>query len=187
MKLLPSTIHGCYQIELLARLDTRGSFVKTFQSTAFRELGLEADFSESFYTFSQENVLRGMHFQLPPSDGAKLVYCLQGAALDVAVDLRVGSLSYGDHAAFELSADDTSAAYIPRGVAHGFFVRKGPVLLVYHVSSEYDPKLDSGILWSSIDFEWPSAHPICSERDSSLPRLPDFKSPFRFAPVEVDA
>ena len=187
MKLSPSKIHGCYQIELAARLDARGSFVKTFQSTAFRELGLEAYFSESFYSVSQQNVLRGMHFQLPPSDGAKLMYCLQGEVLDVGVDLRVGSPSYGVCSAFELSASVPSAAYMPRGVAHGFYVRKGPALLMYHVSSEYDPHCDSGVLWSSIGFDWPVADPICSARDAAVVPFESFANPFRFARVEVDA
>jgi hypothetical protein len=89
MKLYPTIIPGCYEVELSPRLDKRGSFVKTFQATAFRELGLETGFLESFYSVSQPNVLRGMHFQLPPSDGAKLVCCLQGEVLDVALDLRV--------------------------------------------------------------------------------------------------
>lgn len=186
MKLRQTKIPGCYLIGLLARLDARGSFVKTFQSTAFRELGLETDFRESFYSFSEEAVLRGLHFQLPPSDGAKLVYCLKGEVLDVAVDLRVGSPTYGEHTTFELSARDASAVYIPRGVAHGFYVRQGPALLVYHVTSEYDARLDSGILWSSIDFEWPSLIPTCSERDAAFTNLQEFASPFRFAPVEVD-
>jgi dTDP-4-dehydrorhamnose 3,5-epimerase len=180
LKLIPTQIDGCYQVDFLERLDNRGLFVKTFQSSVFDNLGLESNFTESFYSLSQEGVLRGMHFQIPPSDGSKLIYCLQGAILDVAVDLRVGSPSYGGHARFELSANQPSAAYIPRGMAHGFLVLKGPALVMYHVSSEYDSKRDSGVLWNSIDFKWPCATPICSERDSALTPLSEFTSPFRF-------
>lgn len=187
MKLHATIIPGCYEIEFAPRLDTRGSFVKAFQATAFRELGLEAGFAESYYSVSQPNVLRGMHFQLPPCDGAKLVYCLQGAVLDVALDLRVGSPCFARHTTFELSAGRASAAYMPRGVAHGFFTREGPATLVYQVSSEYNPELDSGVLWSSIGLDWPNAKPVCSVRDSNFVSLNDFVSPFRFAPSEVHA
>lgn len=187
MKLHPTIISGCYGVGLSPRLDKRGSFVKTFQASAFRELGLETGFLESFYSVSEPNVLRGMHFQLPPSDGAKLVYCLQGAVLDVALDLRVGSPSFARHTAFELCAETASAAYIPSGVAHGFYTRKGPAVLIYQVSSEYDPALDTGVLWSSLKMDWPSVTPICSARDSNFASLRDFVSPFRFGPAEVVA
>jgi len=187
MKLYPTIIPGCYEVELSPRLDKRGSFVKTFQATAFRELGLETGFLESFYSVSQPNVLRGMHFQLPPSDGAKLVCCLQGEVLDVALDLRVGSPCFAGYATFELSAGRATAVYIPSGVAHGFYTRKGPAMLVYQVSSEYNPALDAGVLWSSLKMDWPSATPICSSRDSNFVSLSDFVSPFRFAPTEAAA
>ncbi len=105
MKLQETKIPGCYEIEFLAQEDVRGSFVKTFHTTAFRELGLESDFSESFYSLSNQNVLRGLHFQLPPADGAKLVYCLQGSIMDVALNLRAGSPSYGSESpGFSLKA-----------------------------------------------------------------------------------
>lgn len=189
MKLLDTIIPGCYEIEFIPRLDARGSFVKTFHATAFRELGLESGFSEGFYSVSNRNVLRGMHFQLPPADGAKLVYCLQGAVLDVALDLRTGSPAYGKFATFPLSVADTaaaSAAYIPRGVAHGFYSLTGPSVVVYLVSSEYDPNFDTGVLWNSFGFDWPDATPAISERDANLVRFNDFVSPFRFASTEMN-
>lgn len=186
MKLLASELPGCFQLLFNERPDGRGSFVKTFQSTAFRELGLEASFAESFYSISEEGVLRGMHFQMPPADGAKLIYCLQGAVMDVALDLRVGSPTFGRCTVFQLSCKQAAAAYIPRGVAHGFISTDGPATLVYHVSSEYDRNLDSGILWSSLDIEWPISNPILSERDHSWSTLQAFRSPFRFAQTEVN-
>ncbi len=161
--------------------------MKTFQSTAFRELGLEASFAESFYSSSGTDVLRGMHFQMPPADGAKLVYCLQGTVLDVALDLRLGSPAFGKHVVFQLSAEEVSAAYIPRGVAHGFFTREAPATLIYHVSTEYDAELDAGVLWNSFGMDWPCSSPVISVRDRSFPKLLSFVSPFRFAPTEIDA
>jgi dTDP-4-dehydrorhamnose 3,5-epimerase len=186
MKLKATAIPGCFEIEYINRSDPRGSFVKTYQSKAFRELGLEASFAESFYSTSGTDVLRGMHFQMPPADGAKLVYCLRGSVLDVALDLRLGSPAFGKYAVFKLKAEDASAAYMPRGVAHGFFTSHGPATLVYNVSSEYDPGLDTGVLWESFGMEWPVSTPVLSPRDRSFPRLCDFASPFRFSPTEID-
>ena len=185
MKLHATTIPGCFEIEYLPRYDARGSFVKTYQATAFRELGLEASFTEDFYSTSLQGVLRGMHFQLQPGDGAKLVYSLQGEVFDVALDLRVGSPTYGHTATFTLNPERPTAAYIPRGVAHGFQVTHGPATLIYSVSSEYDPALDTGVLWNSFGVPWPIAQPRLSDRDLHFPTLADFKSPFRYAPTEV--
>ncbi len=186
MKLHKTIVPGCYRIDLIPREDARGSFVKTFHATAFREMGLESGFLEAFYSVSRQNVLRGMHFHLPPSDGAKLVHCVQGKVLDVALDLRLGSPAYGKYAAFDLSAENAAAAYIPRGVAHGFYSSEGVSTLVYYISSEYDPKLDTGVLWNSFGFPWPKDTPTISERDSRLASFRDFTSPFRFAPTEIE-
>jgi dTDP-4-dehydrorhamnose 3,5-epimerase len=160
------------------RPDERGSFVKSFQSSVFTDLGIENHFVETFYTRSHANVIRGMHFQLPPGDGAKLVYCLQGEILDIALDLRVDSATFGQYCTFRLSGEDATAAYIPAGMAHGFCVLNGPALMMYHVTSEYHPSLDTGIRWDSFGFEWPCSSPVISNRDADLPLLADFESPF---------
>jgi dTDP-4-dehydrorhamnose 3,5-epimerase len=187
MKLEATMIPGCYEIEFSPRLDMRGSFVKTFQTTAFHELGLETNFRESYFSVSQPDVLRGMHFQLPPGDGAKLICCLSGAIFDVALDLRVGSPTFKRHVEFELRGDRPRGAYLPRGVAHGFYTREGPATMIYQVSTEYKPDLDSGVLWNSLDIDWPSPSPICSERDRRFVSLKDFESPFLFITTEVHA
>jgi dTDP-4-dehydrorhamnose 3,5-epimerase len=186
MKLSKTTIPGCFEIEFTARNDLRGSFVKTFHATAFRELGLESGFSEGFYSVSHQNVVRGMHFQLPPMDGAKLVYCLQGKILDVALDLRVGSPSFGKFAVFHLSSANPMAAYIPRGVAHGFCSMTEPSVVVYQVSSEYEPNLDTGVRWNSFGLDWPVETPVVSGRDAGLIAFENYESPFRFAATEMD-
>jgi len=107
------------------------------------------------------------------------VYCLEGEILDVALDLRTDSKTFGEYCSFRLSAEETTAAYIPSGVAHGFCVVTAPALMMYHVSSEHHPQLDAGIRWDSFGFEWPCASPVVSDRDANLPRLADFTSPFR--------
>jgi dTDP-4-dehydrorhamnose 3,5-epimerase len=178
MKLKNTNIPGCYEIEFIAHPDKRGRFVKSFHEPEFAALGLETDLRECFYTVSEPNVLRGMHFQLPPEDGAKLVYCLAGSVLDVALDLRRGSPTYGRSALFELGEDTPTAAYIPRGVAHGFYVRRAPAIVMYNVTSVHRPDLDSGILWNSFGLDWPCEEPVLSPRDERLPKLAEFQTPF---------
>ena len=174
---------GCFVVQFPAFSDRRGFFVKTLQRSAFEAEGLEADFSEVFYTTSWNDVLRGMHFQIPPSDHAKLVYCTSGSIFDVALDLRVGSPSYGQHEVYELSDRFNNAVYLPRGIAHGFYVRFAPSVVVYHVTSEHNPEDDQGIRWNSFGAPWPVVDPVISDRDAGFPSFADFKSPFRFDPA----
>lgn len=174
MELRPTAIPGCFEVIFQERIDERGSFVKTMQSTDFERLGLDCHFTETFYTRSQPNVLRGMHLQMAPSDGAKLVYCIEGAILDLALDLRPESPTFGRVSAIELSGANPIAAYIPRGVAHGFYVRSSPAITMYHVSSEYNPQRDTGVRWDSFGFGWPVTNPLLSPRDHALKTFADF-------------
>ena len=171
---------GCYLVELPCFRDYRGLFVKSLQRSAFAERGLECDFAESFYTESGENVLRGMHFQTPPVDHAKLVYCISGAICDIALDLRVGSPTFGEHEIYPLCADESAAIYLPRGIAHGFWVQSTPSVVVYQVTSEYSPAHDCGIHWDSFGAVWPPSAPVVSARDQSLMPFAQFESPFHF-------
>ncbi|SEB37076.1 dTDP-4-dehydrorhamnose 3,5-epimerase family protein [Terriglobus roseus] len=180
MKLIESLIPDCFEMRFTPRPDERGSFVKTMQSSVFAGLGLEFSFPESFYSVSHKNVLRGMHFQLAPADGAKLVYCLTGAILDVAFDLRRGSPTFGQAASFTLRPELANGVYIPSGVAHGFYVLEGPATVVYQVSAEYNPLLDAGVRWDSLGFTWPGDDPIISSRDRNFPEFAHFPTPFRF-------
>lgn len=171
-------IAGCYEIRPKVFTDLRGEFVKMFQSEAFAKLGLESAFSEEFYTTSQRNVIRGLHFQAPPMDQAKIVYCVSGRVLDVVVDLRVGSPTYGDFVQFELTAAKPSCIYIPKGLAHGFCVLDAPATLIYKVSRSYAAECDDGIAWNSVGIQWPVGDPILSERDRHLTPLANYVSPF---------
>lgn len=175
-----SKLPGCYVVQFPVFDDYRGHFVKTIQRSVFEAHGLEGDFRECFYSTSFDGVLRGMHFQTPPSDHAKLVYCTVGAIYDVALDLRVGSPTYGKHEVYELSSGASNAVYLPRGIAHGFVVRQGPAVMVYHVTSEHVPSDDQGVRWDSFGAVWPVETPIVSERDRGFTALADFVSPFRF-------
>ena len=122
-----------------------------------------------------------MHFQVPPADLVKTVCCATGRVLDVVVDLRVGSPTYGQHEAFILDAAAPEIVYIPAGLAHGFLVLSTESLMLYQVTHDYAPKSDSGIRWDSCGIAWGVTNPVVSERDDALPRLADFASPFRYS------
>jgi len=140
--------------------------------------GLCSDFVEQYYSTSRRDVIRGMHFQLPPHDHAKLVYCAAGGVNDVLLDLRKESGTYGWHVSVPLSADSGHAVYIARGVAHGFIATLEPALMIYNVTSEYAATHDTGVLWDSFGYDWGVARPIVSERDRGFPALAEFDSPF---------
>ena len=178
--LSPAGIPDCFNVRFPGFPDGRGRFVKTFQASVFRDAGLETEFTEMFYTVSSENVLRGMHLQLPAADHAKLVNCVEGSVADVILDLRRGSPTYGEHALIELNAEASTGLYLPRGVAHGFQVTKAPAILVYQVSSEHAPHLESGVAWDSFGAAWPLADPVISPRDRALPPLAEYESLFIF-------
>ena len=173
-----SGIPGCIEIQPAVHEDPRGRFVKVFHETEFRKLGLETEFREEYYSTSRRNVIRGMHFQAPPFDHVKLVYCTEGSVFDVAVDLRRNSPHFGQFASFELGAEKGNAIYIAKGFAHGFCVTSANATLVYKVSTVYSPAHDQGIRWDSVGIPWPSELPLVSDRDGALPPLADFRSPF---------
>lgn len=171
-------LRDCYVVQFPVFRDQRGLFMKTLQRSVFESQGLEADFCEVFYTESVKGVLRGMHFQVPPADHAKLIYCVSGSICDIALDLRVGSPTYGQHEVYELSAEANNAVYLPRGIAHGFVVRSESAGVFYHVTSEHDPVHDIGIAWNSFGAPWPVDNPLVSARDAGHISFQDFKSPF---------
>ncbi|MYM90040.1 dTDP-4-dehydrorhamnose 3,5-epimerase [Rugamonas sp. FT82W] len=178
MNIIPTEIPGCFQIIPDVRRDERGSFVKVFHEEIFRQHGLATDFAEEYYSASRRGVVRGLHFQTPPHEHAKLVYCVQGAVLDAAVDLRRGSPAYGRHITLELSAENGHMLYLPAGLAHGFCSLGEPSLMVYKVTTTYAPNNDSGLLWNSAGIPWPVQDPIMSPRDRQFATLAEFDSPF---------
>ena len=178
-------IPGCHEMTSPKFTDNRGLFVKTFHEDDFREHSLTTRFAEEFYTVSRKGVLRGMHFQSPPHDLTKLVFCLSGSVLDAVIDLRIGSPTYGKHALFELSAEKANMIYIPSGLAHGFYSLSDEAVIMYKVTAIYSPSHDTGILWNSAGIPWPDRSPIISKRDNEFPSLTNFSSPFIFAAGEM--
>ena len=160
--------------------DVRGNFVKPFHEGQLAQHGISLLLKEEFFSTSQSGVLRGMHFQLPPHAHQKLVYCITGRVLDVLLDLRSDSPTFGKSASFELSAANRHIVHIPIGFAHGFLSIEENSCLVYKTDAVHTPAADSGILWSSFGFEWPTngIEPLISGRDLGHPKFADFKSPF---------
>jgi len=181
MDINSTLIPGCFEIVSKYIPDTRGEFIKFFNFDLFHDYGLEVDFKEEYCTISKKNVIRGMHFQIPPMDHVKKVYCISGEVMDVVLDLRKGSPFFNKYQVFHLSSVKGNQLYIPKGCAHGFFAHTESAKLNYHVSSVYSSEHDTGILWDSFGFDWPIKHPILSERDKSFSPLNKFQSPFYFS------
>lgn len=163
--------------------DARGFFSETFKSSAMREAGVDVDWLQDNHSYSSvRGVVRGLHFQKAPHAQAKLLRVTRGAILDVAVDIRRGSPTYGQHVAVELSAENWTQLYVPVGFAHGFCTLTDEVEVLYKVSADYAPSCEGGLLWSDPDLgiAWPIApeEATLSDRDRTWPRLKDFVSPF---------
>jgi len=178
-ELTPLSLHGAFCIQGQSRLDDRGDFFKVVHRDFFEKHGLEWSFSEQFYTTSHKNVLRGMHFQAPPHDHVKLIYCTHGSALDVLLDLREDSPTFGQCTDANLKAGDGQSIYVPKGIAHGFLSLQDHTTIQYAVTTVHQPSSDKGILWSSIPYKWPSTAPLLSARDRALPDFKEFRSPFK--------
>ena len=160
-------------------LDGRGSFIKTYHAPSWRASGLRTDWVEEFHTVSHKGVLRGLHFQRPPTEQAKVVSCELGSVFDAIVDIRCGSSTYGSAYCQILDASNPLLMYIPVGMAHGYLVLSEGAVVSYRTTSVYSADDDAGILWSSAGVAWPSDHPVISDRDAGFPSLDEFRSPFQ--------
>ena len=158
--------------------DSRGSFTKIFNEANYSEQGIDMEIKEVFYSYSDCNVIRGMHFQIPPYDHNKLVHVVSGAIIDVIVDLRKNSSNYGKSVGIPISSSDNKAIYVPSGFAHGFRTLVDNTCVLYMVSKEYSREHDCGIKWNSIGYDWECLDPIISDRDKSFSNLNDYISPF---------
>jgi dTDP-4-dehydrorhamnose 3,5-epimerase len=155
--------------------DQRGFFMETYKRSDFAANGITGEFVQSNYSHSIRGTLRGLHCQKPPRAQGKLVMALRGEVFDVAVDIRQGSPTYGQWVSAILSDENFHMLYIPVGFAHGFCVLSEEADLIYLVTAEYAPELDSGILWNdpAIGIHWPIAEPMLSPKDAQLPLLQD--------------
>jgi dTDP-4-dehydrorhamnose 3,5-epimerase len=166
-------------------IDERGWFSETFNQNRLREIGIACRFVQDNQSYSKKaGTIRGLHFQRPPAAQAKLVSVLKGRILDVAVDMRRASPTYGRYVSTELSSQNARQLYVPVGFAHGFCTLEDDVEVTYKVSDFYAPAYDSGVIWNDTDIAlpWPfQAEDISiSEKDRRLPPLKDFVSPFAY-------
>lgn len=164
--------------------DHRGFFAETYSQRAYVGLGVEATFVQDNHSLSAAvGTVRGLHFQAPPHEQAKLVRCGRGAIFDVAADIRRGSPTYGRWAGYTLSAENGAQLYIPVGFAHGFATLEPDSEIVYKCSDYYAPETEGALRWDDPDIgiAWPlSTPPVLSEKDAAAPLLAGFNSPFTF-------
>ena len=176
-------IEGVLIIEPKVFGDARGYFLESFNAKEFAEkTGLDINFVQDNESMSSYGVMRGLHFQNPPYTQSKLVRCVKGAVLDVAVDIRKGSPTYGQHVAVELTEDNHRQFFVPRGFAHGFAVLSETAVFQYKCDNFYAPQADGGIsiLDDSLGIDWkiPTDKALLSEKDTKHALLNDFDSPF---------
>lgn len=172
---------GLLLMQAFQHHDPRGEFVKTYNAEAFERLELSFAPREIVFSVSARRVVRGMHFQLPPDDHRKYVGCPVGAILDVVLDLRTDSPTFGKSAGFRLDARNRHQLMIPRGFAHGFLALEDNSLVSYCTDTGHAPASDAGIRWDSFGFDWAVEDPVISDKDHNLPAFADFRSPFTLA------
>lgn len=184
MEVIKTDIEGVVIIEPRIFEDARGYFFESFSQREFEEKVGKVVFVQDNESKSSYGVMRGLHFQRPPFTQSKLVRCVKGAVLDVAVDLRKGSPTYGKHVAVELTEDNHRQFFIPQGFAHGFAVLSDEAVFQYKCDNFYAPQADGGIsiLDESLGIDWkiPTDKAILSEKDTKHPLLKDFDSPFEY-------
>jgi len=204
MNLISEPLPGVKVLRPFVFEDTRGNFVKPFHADQLATHGITIHVQEEFFSTSAAGVLRGMHFQTPPHAHQKIVYCITGRVLDVVLDLRKDSSTFGQSAGFELSAANRHIVHIPVGFAHGFYSLEDNSCLVYKTDAVHAPAHDGGILWNSFGFPWKESTefklkveveevaslepklaastvpfaPTISERDCKFPTFAEFASPF---------
>lgn len=174
MKIIETSLPGCLVIEPKVFGDTRGFFMENWNHERYAGHGIGPDFVQSNLSRSTKGVLRGLHYQWPNPQG-KLVSVLEGEVYDVAVDIQLGSPTFGQWTAVILSAENKRQFWIPEGFAHGFVVTSESALFTYLCTAPYDASADAGIAWDDFDIgiDWPVAVPSLSNKDANAPRLKD--------------
>lgn len=186
MKFTPQKIADVVVVEPQVHGDQRGYFVETFRHDLFEgAIGHSVDFVQDNESKSSKGVLRGLHFQLAPHAQSKLVRVIDGRVLDVAVDIRRGSASYGQHVAIELTAENKKQMFVPRGFAHGFVVLSDTATFAYKVDNYYSPECDRGLAFDdpqlNIDWRLPSDQLLLSEKDTQQPSFANLADSFDMA------
>ena len=185
IEVIKTDIEGVLLIDPKVYGDARGYFLESFNAKEFtKKTGLNINFVQDNESMSSYGVMRGLHFQRPPFTQSKIVRCVKGAVLDVAVDIRKGSPTYGQHVAVELTEENHRQFFVPRGFAHGFAVLSETAVFQYKCDEFYHPEADGGIsiLDDSLEIDWriPTDKSLLSEKDTKHVLLKDFDSPFDY-------
>lgn len=172
MNIIETELPGVLILEPDVFYDGRGFFLETWHRTRYESAGIKVPFVQDNVSFSQRGILRGLHYQYPRTQG-KLVQVLSGRVIDVAVDIRVGSPTFGRSIGEELSAENHRQVYIPPGFAHGYCVISETALFSYKCTDFYSPETEHGIIWNDCDLniDWPVDEPVISSKDSKYPML----------------
>lgn len=185
MKIEKTILEGALIIEPDVFPDARGFFMETFEEKRYAEalgLSVEERFVQDNLNVSKKGVLRGLHYQAPPFAQGKLVSVLRGRVLDVAVDIRSGSPTFGQHVMVELSAENHRQLFVPRGFAHGFLVLEDETIFTYKCTNVYSKEHDRGVLWNdpALGISWGVEQPLVSEKDQKHPLLQDIVKEFDY-------
>ncbi len=182
MEIIKTKIPGLLIIKPTVFEDERGYFFESYNNEKFQEAGIDVRFLQDNESKSQKGVLRGLHFQNPPHDQGKLVRVMQGAVVDVAVDIRAGSPTYGQWESIKLTGENKMMYWIPPGMAHGFVTLEDNTIFFYKCTNVYNKESEGSIRWNDPDLniKWGIENPILSEKDQITPFFKDFKSNFKF-------
>ena len=182
MEIVKTKIPGLLIIKPDVFEDDRGYFFESYNHDKFVDAGIDNIFVQDNESKSQKGVLRGLHFQNPPYDQGKLVRVMKGAVIDVALDIRKNSSTYGQWASIELSESNKMMYWIPPGMAHGFVTLKDETVFFYKCTNLYNKASEGSIRWNDPDLniDWGISEPIISEKDKIAPFFKDFKSRFEF-------
>lgn len=179
-KKIATEIEDLWVIEPDVFGDARGFFMEAYNREAFQAIGMETGFMQDNLSFSRKGILRGLHFQAPPFAQGKLVSVVLGEVLDVAVDIRKGSATYGKHVAVHLSGENHRMLYVPPGFAHGFLVLSEECYFSYKCTQVYNKEAEGGLMWNdpSLGIDWEVDQPLISEKDSYYRPFTEFESPY---------
>lgn len=182
MKIIKTPIPGLLEIEPAIFGDDRGYFYESYNKDAFYQVGITADFVQDNQSLSSKGVLRGLHFQNPPHAQGKLVRVISGAVLDVALDIRVGSPTYGQHYSVELTDENKKMFWIPPGFAHGFLTLENDTIFAYKCTALYNKASEGAVLWNDpqLNINWNIDAPLVSAKDQEAPAFNTLKSQFQF-------
>lgn len=180
MEIIQTEIKDLLIIQPKVFADTRGYFFESYNESVFKKNGIDVNFIQDNQSLSNAGVLRGLHFQAPPHDQGKLVRVITGSVLDIAVDIRKKSPTYGKHVAIELTAENKTMFYIPSGFAHGFLTLSDNTIFSYKCTNLYNKESEGTVLWndSDLNINWNIPNPILSEKDLIGIPFNNFSSPF---------